>query len=105
MIGPAWRSRLRGLPGVTDNAQGGIGWSAALTQDVLPPEADGRLRLSPFAAAVEIRLKLLLIGTRQGFFGHSIIKSGTAAAFPWPAMTEGAARLTPAQLAMFVGRH
>jgi len=81
---------------VPEHAQGHC-WSCCADQDGLRQKPTA-VRLSAFRAAGESAFKLL-IGDGSGLFA-SIIKSWNAP-LPWPAMTEGAARLLRA-LAMLL---
>jgi transposase len=74
----------------------GIAGLAALTQDVLRQKPAGGAVFA-FRGRKGDRLKLLY-WDGQGFcLYYKVMERGR---FPWPAMTEGAARLTSAQLAM-----
>ncbi|MBV1866259.1 MAG: IS66 family insertion sequence element accessory protein TnpB [Rhodobacteraceae bacterium] len=95
MIGPGTGVRVYLACGVTDMRKG-IAGLTALTQDVL--------RQKPASGAVFAlrgrrgdRIKLLY-WDGQGFcLYYKVLERGR---FPWPTATEGAARLTSAQLAM-----
>ena len=95
MIGPGTGVRVYVACGVTDMRKG-IAGLAALTQDVLRQKPTGGAVFA-FRGRRGDRLKLLY-WDGQGFcLYYKVLERGR---FPWPAMTEGAARLTSAQLAM-----
>ena len=95
MIGPGTGVRVYVACGVTDMRKG-IAGLAALTQDVLRQKPAGGAVFA-FRGRRGDRLKLLY-WDGQGFcLYYKVLQRGR---FPWPAMTEGAARLTSAQLAM-----
>ena len=95
MIGPGTGVRVYVACGVTDMRKG-IAGLAALTQDVLRQKPAGGAVFA-FRGRKGDRLKLLY-WDGQGFcLYYKVMERGR---FPWPAMTEGAVRLTSAQLAM-----
>jgi len=95
VIGPATGVRVYIACGVTDIRKGIVGL-ATLAQDVLRQKPTGGAVFA-FRGRKGDRLKLLY-WDGQGFcLYYKVLERGR---FPWPSATEGAARLTSAQLAM-----
>ncbi|MDR9815125.1 IS66 family insertion sequence element accessory protein TnpB [Rhizobium hidalgonense] len=95
MIGPGTGVRVYLACGVTDMRKG-IEGLAALAQDVLRQKPTGGAVFA-FRGKRGDRLKLLYFDGQGFCLYYKILQKGR---FPWPAASDGTARLTSAQLAM-----
>ena len=95
MIGPGTELRVYLAFGVTDMRKG-IAGQTALTQEVLRQKQTGGAVFA-FRERRGNRIKLLNWDGQGFYLYYKVLELGR---FPWPTATEGAARLTSAQLAM-----